>query len=84
MAKTTAAALEPEVKTEKAETTAAPSKFKIERLRRDCLRLFGVTFSTFDGATFGLTDMYTVEEMHGIIDNWQNKQVIPANKKEGN
>jgi len=63
---------------------AAPPKFAVERLRKDSLALFGVTFSTFDGATRGLTGKYTVEEMRGIIDKWQNTRVVPATKKEGN
>ena len=81
MAKTKTAAPESDVTAEK---TEALPKFTVERLRRDCLRLFGVTFSTFDGATYGLTDTYTVEEMRSIINKWQNTRVIPANKKEDN
>lgn len=59
-------------------------KFTIERLRRDCFRIFGVTTSTFDGAAFGLTGEYTVEQMRERLCKWQNTRVVPAKKKEGN
>lgn len=66
----------------KPETAAAPPKFTLDRLRKDCLRLFGITVSTFDGATLGLTGSYTVEEMRGRIEQWKNKRVLPAKKEE--
>lgn len=97
MAKTQTAASGPEVKTETDEVvveteaqaketaqveSAAPApKFSIARLRKDCLNLFGVTYSTFDGATFGLTGEYTVEEMRGRIKTWQDGS-IPVDKTE--
>lgn len=73
-----------ETKAEKAEVPAAATKFELARLRKDCLRLFGVTVSTFDGATFGLTGRFTVEEMRNRINKWKNARVIPARKKEAN
>lgn len=54
---------------------AAEAKFSIEKLRENCLTLFGVTSSTFDGATYGLKGDFTVEEMKKIIAEWQNKEV---------
>jgi len=57
-----------------AETAPAPT-FSVEALRDKCLRLFGVTVSTFDGATYGLDGKYTVEEMKNIIAKWLNKEV---------
>ena len=69
----------------KAETApAAPSKhtFTLERLRQDCRKLFGVTTSTFDGAAATITGEFTVDEIGGIIQAWQQKRVIPANRKE--
>jgi hypothetical protein len=62
------------------ETTAAP-KFALDRLRKDCLRLFGVTVSTFDGAAFGLTGDYTVQDMRSRIDQWKNTRVTPAKEE---
>ena len=38
-------------------------------------KLFGVTTSTFDGATYNLKGKYTVSEMKAIIDRWKNKEV---------
>ncbi len=56
--------------------------FSLERLRRDCAKLFGVTSSTFDGATRNLTGDFTVEDVRKIIQAWQNKRVKPAIRKE--
>jgi hypothetical protein len=50
-------------------------KFTIDRLRADCSKLFGVSTSTFDGATHGLKGEYTVEEMKSIIQKWMKKEV---------
>ena len=47
--------------------------------------MFGVTPSTFDGATVGLPagSKYTVEEMQAHIDKWLNTPVSLGRKKEG-
>ena len=50
-------------------------KVPLDNLRRSCVKLFGVSFSTFDGATVGLSGKYTVDEMRGIIDKWLRKEV---------
>lgn len=57
------------------ETVKQPPKFPLEKLRENCLKLFGVTQSTFDGASHGLSGEYTVSEMKKIIAVWQNKEV---------
>ncbi len=56
------------------QTVPAP-KFSLEQLRENCKKLFGVTASTFDGATYNLKGKYTVSEMKAIIDRWKNKEV---------
>ena len=56
--------------------------FTIERLRRDCYKLFGITDSTFDAAVFGLTGTYTVEEMKGKIKEFQRKPIFPKKKED--
>lgn len=61
-------------KSSDADNALAP-KFSVIRLREKCLKLFGVTQSTFDGATYGLNGEYTVEEMKTIIAKWQDKEV---------
>jgi len=59
-------------------------KFPLDRLCRDCQKLFGVTTSTFDGATFGLTGTFTVDEIKTKISGWQNKKIkFKKSKKEG-
>ena len=50
-------------------------KVPLDNLRRSCVKLFGVSFSTFDGATVGLSGKYTVDEMRDIIDKWLRKEV---------
>lgn len=57
-----------------AEKTEAQPKFTIEKLRENCYAVFGITKSTFDGATFGLDGEFTVEEMKTAIEKWQNKE----------
>lgn len=57
-------------------------KIPIEKLRRSCVNLFGVTPSTFDGATAGLTGKYTVAEMQVHIDKWLHTPVS-LGRKEG-
>ena len=61
----------------------AERKIPIEKLRRSCVKLFGVTPSTFDGATVGLTGKFTVEEMKIHIDKWLNTPVSLGQEKEG-
>lgn len=59
-----------------------PPKFTVERLRKDCFSLFGVTTSTYDGATYGVTGEHSVAEMRAIIQKWQNKGVYAPKKTE--
>lgn len=65
--------------TEKTAPSSKP-KFTLERLRQDCLKIFGVTTSTFDGATCGKSGKFTLDEMKKIIEDWQNAPV-KFNKK---
>lgn len=68
------------VKSEAVETVKSEPKFPIEKLRQNCLALFGVSSSTFDGATHGLNGEYTVDEMKKTIEKWQKTSI----KKEAN
>ena len=61
-------------KAETATPVIAENKYTIEKLRANCLTLFGVTSSTFDGATHGLNDEYSVEEIKKIIEKWNKKE----------
>lgn len=80
----------------KSEETAAPElasveeteklpakqpKFTIERLRKECIHIFGVTASTFDGATFGMKGAYTVEEIRRRLGNWKSDAVVQTKKE---
>ncbi len=57
-------------------------KFSIDALSKNSKKLFGVSQSTFAGATFGLTGDFTVEEMNGKIKEWLNKPAVQQEKKE--
>ncbi|MEZ3514473.1 MAG: hypothetical protein K1W37_04240 [Lachnospiraceae bacterium] len=48
-------------------------KYTVEKLQANCRQLFGVSTSTFAGATYGITGDYTVEEMQAHIEAWKKK-----------
>lgn len=49
----------------------AEQKYTVEKLRVYCVKLFGVTTSTFDGAMYGHeAESLTVEQARSIIENW--------------
>lgn len=50
-------------------------KFPIERLRKECIALFGVSSATFDGATAGLEGEFTIEEIKTKIKDWLKKPI---------
>ena len=50
--------------------------FAISTLRESCVKLFGCTTSTFDGAFFGCADKeYGIEEAKEIIKKWLGKEM---------
>jgi hypothetical protein len=55
--------------------TRAAQKFTVEKLQANCRELFGISTSTFAGATYGMTGMYTVEEMRAHLEAWKKKGV---------
>ncbi len=62
--------------TNAAVTTAAEPKFKLEKLRSNCTKLFKVTSAYFDGATSCLSAdrQYTIKEIAQIIEDWGKKE----------
>lgn len=65
---------------------SAPVKYPLARLRRDCRKLYGVSTSTFDGATVGYKpdEKFTVAEMGDIIKVWRDAPIQRAKTgKEG-
>ena len=44
-----------EVKSQSATADPPQTKYSIEKLREICLKLFGISQSTFDWASYGLT-----------------------------
>lgn len=63
-----------------------PVKYPLARLRRDCRKLYGVSTSTFDGATVGYKpdEKFTVAEMGDIIKVWKDAPIQRAKTgKEG-
>lgn len=63
------------VSEEKEIDTGKAPKFSVERLRADAFKLFGVSQSTYAGATYNLSGEYTVEEMRSHIEDWLKKEV---------
>jgi hypothetical protein len=51
--------------------------YPLSILRKECRKLFDVSTSTFDGATYGLdqSQKYTVEEMKSTIEKWKGRKV---------
>lgn len=49
--------------------------FLVGKLRQNCIELFGVSSSTFDGALYGHTEeKLTVNECRTIINKWLGKE----------
>lgn len=51
-------------------------KFPVAKLRENCRQLFGVSASTFDGATYGMAGLYSVEEMRTHIKEWGGQKGV--------
>lgn len=62
-------------KTETGGVKATPQKFPLEKLAAGCRTLFGVSASTFAGATAGMSGDYSVAEMKDHINKWLKKEV---------
>lgn len=76
----TNAGIKPDVETKadaepKTGAETVPRKFELSKLRENCLSLFGVSASTFAGATVGMKGRYSVEEMKAHIEDWKKKGV---------
>lgn len=56
-------------------TVKAEQTFTVEQLRAKCVELFGVSDSTFAGATAGLTGRFTKSEMAARLSAW-GKEVV--------
>ena len=60
-------------------TTLKPTeqgqKYSIPQLQKNAYELFGVSSSTFAGATLDLDGEYTVDEVKKIISDWKKKEV---------
>lgn len=58
-----------------AQITADPEpKFSVESLGAHCMDLFGVSSTTYAGATAGMEGEYTVREMKEHIEAWSKKE----------
>ena len=49
-------------------------KYDINKLRSNCMKLFNINTSTFDGATYGFTGEYSVKEVKDAIEKWLKKE----------
>jgi len=55
--------------------SAAEPKYTLEKLKEHSVKLFGVSESTFIGATTRLTDKeYSVSEIRNTIEKWKSKE----------
>ena len=61
-------------KNEAAAPVQSTTKYPIEKLAAYCRKLFGVSSSTFAGATYGLTGAYSVEEIKDRINKWSKEE----------
>lgn len=65
----------------KTETSIEESKFSLETMRANCMKLFKVSSSTFDGATSGLVGDFTVNEIKEKIKNWLEQPIKKGGKE---
>ncbi len=56
--------------------SAGEKKYNLGDLRKNCLELFNVSTSVFDGAVMGLVGKYTISEIKNIITKWKDKEVL--------
>ena len=61
---------EAEKQVEKTEPKPKGVKFSVAELRVYAREVFGVSQSTFDGATCGAQGDFTVDEMKKLIEDW--------------
>lgn len=50
-------------------------RFSLDQLRENSVKLFGVTKSTFDGATVGLKGNFTIGDINKKITAWKNRPI---------
>lgn len=56
--------------------TTEEKKLLLEELGKSCVKLFGVTSSTFAGAAADLTEKeYSIQEVRQHIEAWKKKEV---------
>ncbi len=60
-------------KAKKAVEKPLDKAFPLESLRKNCIKVFGVTTSTFDGAMSNVSGPLTIAEARNIIDSWSKK-----------
>ena len=58
-----------------AKPVSTESKFSLEKLRENCVQLFGVSDCTFAGASAGLKGEFTISDMKNKIAVWLKKEV---------
>lgn len=64
-----------DIHTESQEKRRDARTFTLASLQANCRKLFGVSASTFAGATYGMSGSYTVEEIRAHIEAWKRKGV---------
>lgn len=57
------------------EQVSEQKKFPLPALRSACLDLFGCSSAVFDGATYGLTGKYSVDEIKDRIEKFKKTKI---------
>lgn len=65
-----------EAKIEQKPDKKTEQKFPVATLRDNCVKLFGCTSSTFDGAFFGREETaLSIEAANNVIKGWLRKEI---------
>lgn len=64
-----------ENKRENQPATQAEPEYDMHTLRKHCMKLFGITTSTFDGAFMGHNEPMTVRSAKAILKKWKKEEI---------
>lgn len=64
-----------ENKLENQSVAQAEPEYDVQVLRQNCMKLFGITTSTFDGAFMGHNKPMTVSSAKAILEKWKKEEI---------
>lgn len=62
-------------KAETKQTAQAEPEYDMQTLRQHCMKLFGITTSTFDGAFMGHNKPMSVSSAKAILEKWKKEEI---------